>query len=77
MSYIRNSTAFIYHDVGGYLCCMSCPLPDIRAADGSYKTTSRRAMIAHIHEHLAAGFYVPVRAEKRLRREIETERDGV
>ena len=64
MSYARfgagGSDVYVYMDIGGYLDCCGCQL------EGDFAAHSTAAMIAHLHEHAAAGHHVPSSVIPRL-----------
>ena len=70
MSYCRmgeDSDVYVFASGGGRLECCGCRLP----GSGWWGTTSRKAMMQHLHEHKRAGHKVPNRAFMRLWRESE------
>jgi hypothetical protein len=54
------SDIYLYHDVGGYICCMSCKILPKRK-DGwpmSYHFFSYEDVLAHLKDHMSWGHEV-------------------
>lgn len=83
MSYCRfgSGDVYLYHDVGGYLCCCACRFhkETIRGyrAFGNVELKSRTQALQHLHVHRRAGHRVPQYAFERLEREIREIGDRV
>lgn len=58
MSYCRfgDGDLYVYADVGGYICCCACFL-DPNGKDAQLYTAAEA--IAHVQEHINAGWSVP------------------
>lgn len=62
MSYVRwskDSSVYVYQDVGGYLRCCGCSMEP--SPFGSFNAKSTAEIVAHLREHQAKGDRVPER----------------
>lgn len=73
MSYCRRSEgsdAYLYGDSDYGFTCSYCKLLPDAAGDPNVHLPDRRAALAHLNEHIAAGHNIPISAIDRLTLEI-------